>query len=104
MVEGETSVLETTVQEFGAEELLNGFVVELNHAADIESFAVLSDGASQVGGQSTLAVAHEVLQLKTTQGDYLKRRMIRALKNWTKNGDLPTDDMAVAGVCYLTQE
>lgn len=100
MEEGRAAVLEKSVQCHPATELLNGFVVELNDVSNIESLAVVSDGIAQVGGQSPLAVAYEVLQLKTTQGDYLKRRMIRALKTWTKDGDLPTDDIAVAGVHY----
>ncbi len=63
--------------------------------------ALFSDGICQVrNGAGELlpweAAARDCLEFKSTTGDFVKRRVRRAIQNWAKTGFVPQDDLSVA--------
>lgn len=70
---------------------------------DLEYIAILSDGCEQIDGLKWLDFVQECLAFKTIKGDFLKRRMIRLLKNMTQNGQRVMDDISMA-VIRITGE
>jgi serine/threonine protein phosphatase PrpC len=63
---------------------------------EIEFIALFSDGVTQVDGVDWEDAVVELLSYKGTAGEFVKRRMIRAIKDWQKIGKGPTDDIACA--------
>ncbi len=70
---------------------------------DLEYIAIFSDGCEQSDGMKWLDFIQECLAFKTVKGDFLKRRMIRLLKNMMQNGQRIMDDISVA-VIHITGE
>lgn len=76
-------------------DMLTGF----SHSFDPGScdfVAVFSDGITQVDGMDWRDVVAELLAFKSTEGDFVKRRMNRFLKDCQKHGKGPIDDISMA--------
>lgn len=58
--------------------------------------AVFSDGVTQVDGMDWRDVVAELMSFKSTEGDFVKRRMNRFLKDCLKHGKGPIDDISMA--------
>lgn len=95
------SVMSQTVQEFELLQVLGGHVLTFNPAAEeIMDLVVLSDGYAQVKDTPRLEVANSLLEFKNYNGEYLKRRMIRAFKDMRQGDKLPQDDIGAAALHF----
>lgn len=74
-------------QHFSMEELQN-----------IEYLAVFSDGVTQVENIEWQDVVQKLLSFKTTKGEFVKRRLIFAMREAEQTGKGPIDDVACAVV------
>lgn len=61
-----------------------------------DTVAIFSDGVTQVDGMDWRDVVAELLSFKSTEGDFVKRRMNRFLKDCLKHGKGPIDDISMA--------
>ncbi|OGZ06875.1 MAG: hypothetical protein A2942_00500 [Candidatus Lloydbacteria bacterium RIFCSPLOWO2_01_FULL_50_20] len=66
--------------------------------ANMASISVFTDGVTQVDGVDWKDTVIQLLDFKTTEGAFVKRRMNRLLKDYRKRGDEPSDDIACAVV------
>lgn len=66
--------------------------------------AVFSDGVTQVENIDWKDAVVNLLAFKTTAGDFAKRRMIRFVKDASKRGKGPIDDLAYAVVMLDSEE
>ena len=78
-----------------------GYVIRLTpeDLHDVELIAVFSDGVSQVDGMGWKSVIIDFLQMKNTNGEFVKRRMIRSIKDARACGKGPMDDISAAMIC-----
>lgn len=74
---------------------------EVNH---MRALAVFSDGLMQVEGVLWIEVAQDALAFRSTTGAFLKRRMIRQLKTYERDGKVPYDDVAGAVLVRTHEE
>jgi hypothetical protein len=58
--------------------------------------AVFSDGVTQVDGMDWRDVVAELMNFKSIEGDFVKRRMNRFLKDCRAHGKGPIDDISMA--------
>lgn len=65
-------------------------------ADDVDAIALFTDGVLRVDGFDWKDVVIALLSFKTTKGVFVKRRMIRALKDFSSRGKGPMDDIAYA--------
>lgn len=66
---------------------------------DLQMFrfiAVFSDGVTQVDGMDWRDVVAQLMSFKSTEGAFVKRRMLRFLKDCQAHGKGPIDDIAMA--------
>jgi hypothetical protein len=66
---------------------------------DVDSLtqvAIFSDGVEQVDGMDWRDAVAELMAFKSTEGDFVKRRMNRFLKDCLKYGKGPIDDISMA--------
>ncbi|TAI67628.1 protein phosphatase 2C domain-containing protein [Bradyrhizobium sp. Leo170] len=66
---------------------------------DLQMFrfiAVFSDGVTQVDGMDWRDVVTELMSFKSTEGAFVKRRMLRFLRDCLRHGKGPIDDIAMA--------
>lgn len=66
--------------------------------------SLFSDGLTQVDAYDTLTAAHELTSFKSTQGDFLVRRMNKFLQESRKVGRGPIDDIACATILFAEGE
>lgn len=98
-------ILETQELAFGIDDVRFGHVLHFRpQAQGIVGLAVLTDGVSQVKGKSSVEVARDCMAFKNHQGEFVKRRMLRALKTWSKDGCSPQDDLGIAAVWFGGKE
>lgn len=67
----------------------------------IESFNKKVDSETSITSESceTIDIVKELVSFKNFKGDFVKRRMIRALKNFECNGIYHNDDLSLAVIC-----
>jgi hypothetical protein len=70
---------------------------------EIEYIAVFTDGVTQIKEMPWQEAVVELLSFKNPAGEFAKRRMIRGLKDFARQGREPLDDIAVA-VTRILQE
>lgn len=87
------------------EQVMKGHVFEC-HPTDekIVAMAVITDGIEQVGSLSNFEVAREILAFKNTRGDFVKRRMLKALKTRFNGISAPRDDLGVSAIWFGNEE
>lgn len=66
--------------------------------ADLIDVAIFSDGVAQVEGMDWRDVVAELMAFKSTEGDFVKRRMNRFLKDCLRHGKGPIDDISMAAI------
>jgi hypothetical protein len=76
-------------------EALKGFSSQFA-SPSYQFIAVFSDGVTQVDGMDWRDVVAELMNFKSTQGDFVKRRMNRFLKDCLAHGKGPIDDISMA--------
>jgi Protein phosphatase 2C len=90
-----SGVLDEMIHHNTVEYALNGVCVD--HDPSMFTFlAVFSDGVAQVDGMDWRDVVAELMNFKSTEGDFVKRRMNRFLKDCLKYGKGPIDDISMA--------
>lgn len=77
--------------------MLSGFA-DTVPIRDFDFVAVLSDGVTQVDGMGWRDVVAELMNFKSVEGDFVKRRMNRFLKDCLKHGKGPIDDISMAAI------
>lgn len=70
---------------------------------DFEFFAVFSDGVCQVPGMKWYDVVAQLMDFKSTEGMFVKRRMNRFMHQRQLHGLEPIDDIAMACI-HVTQD
>lgn len=101
MAEAEVDVLSKQHERFVMERVFDGHVLHFHPEEEgIVAMAVLTDGIEQVGDKPATAVANEFLSFKNYQGEFVKRRMLKALKEFRKDGAVPRDDVGIAVVWF----
>lgn len=83
-----------TLERVSLEKAMGGFTYRT--AADDTFLAAFSDGVTQVDGMDWRDVVAELLSFKSTEGDFVKRRMNRFLKDCLAHGKGPVDDISMA--------
>lgn len=97
----EVTILTQTSRFLSLEEVALGSYYLYPHGPlELEWAVVLSDGVAQFPGQDVIAMAHTLTAFKTHQGEFVKRRLLRALRDLGKQGIAPTDDVAICGVYF----
>lgn len=68
----------------------------VSSSSDIDFLAVFSDGITQVDNVPWDEAVTECLAFKNTSGEFLKRRMMAAIRRWKTVGRGPIDDISGA--------
>lgn len=74
------------------------------HPGALLGISLFSDGVTQVDGYDSVTAAHELTSFKSTQGDFLVRRMNKFLQESRKIGRGPIDDIACATILMTPNE
>jgi len=79
---------------------MKGVSIAFDAAAmeETSAVAVFTDGVTSVSGVDWKDAVLRLLDFKTTEGAFMKRRLSRALKEFGKDGNGPRDDLACAVV------
>ena len=68
------------------------------------ALGIFSDGVAQIDGVDWKDAVSNFLAFKTTCGEFLKRRVMRGLKEFRKNEKYPFDDIGCAAICFAGPE
>lgn len=71
---------------------------------EIDFIAVFSDGVTQIEGIDWKEAVKIFMAFKNTTGEFLKRRVIRGIKGFQKDGKGPFDDVSCAVVHVIKTE
>jgi hypothetical protein len=97
-------VTETTVpirERFALADTYEGHVLRFKPREEgIVAMAVLTDGVSQVGALPATDVVRELMAFKNHQGEFVKRRLLKALRELRREGSAPRDDLGMAAVWF----
>lgn len=94
-------VINKTEEYFKFDQVSNGHVLYFNpYVEGITALAVLTDGIDQVGSRSSLEVVRQLLAFKTHEGEFVKRRALKALKEFKSDNFIPRDDLGIAAVWF----
>jgi hypothetical protein len=80
---------------------MDGIAIDLSKdlkGDELSFVAVFSDGAEQVDGMNWLDAVEKCLAYKNTAGFFVKRRMMRFIKDASKASKGPLDDMSCAAI------
>ena len=98
-----TTGADTTTCDIPAQDFLQGWTAEIN-LNDVTALAICSDGISQISTLESLTAATACLAFKNYEGSFVKRRAMKALAQWEKNGHLPQDDFSIAALARVQRE
>ncbi len=98
-----TGANSSTTQDIPAQDFLQGWTTEIA-LSDISALAICSDGIGQISKLDTLDAATACLAFKNFEGSFVKRRAMKALALWEKNGHIPQDDFSIAALACVQQE
>lgn len=92
---GETS---ESSENYTLEQGINGINLDFSNRflEAVEFIAVFTDGVTQIDGIPWHDAVREFLAFKNTTGEFVKRRMIRGIKDMQNNGKGPIDDISCA--------
>ena len=93
----------STTQNIPAQAFLQGWTTEIA-LGDISALAIYSDGMGQISKLESLDAATACLAFKNFEGSFVKRRAMKALALWEKNGHIPQDDFSIAALARVQQE
>ena len=92
-------ILSCNAERLGFEALENGMVFDFKPKDQgLVALAVMTDGIAHVGSISAPSVVAELLSFKNTLGGFVKRRIRKALTEFTKGGHTARDDIAISCV------
>lgn len=105
-VQGLVTVQDAPVRErFALEQTYEGHVLRFKPRQEgIVALAVLTDGISQVGALPTPDVVLELMAFKNHQGEFVKRRLLKALKELRREDAVPRDDLGMAAVWFSPEQ
>jgi hypothetical protein len=87
------------LDEYAADKGLDGFQFTYEVPAEIDSLAVMTDGALQVSGLGWQEVVSALASFGPARaGEFVRRRMTRGLALLAKENHRPVDDIAVAAI------
>jgi hypothetical protein len=92
-----SEVRDEMIRHTTVEEALHGVCVDV-HPSTFKVLAVFSDGVTQVDGMDWRDVVAELMAFKSMEGDFVKRRMNRFLKDCLAHGKGPIDDISMAAI------
>lgn len=69
---------------------------------DLELVLIGTDGATSCG-ETLFSAVRELAGVKNSTGEFLRRRVAKLARQWQKTQQLPTDDLAIAGI-WLGEE
>lgn len=98
-----TTDADSTTREIPAQDFLQGWTTEID-LSDISALAICSDGISQISALESLDAATACLAFKNYEGSFVKRRAMKALAQWEKNGHIPQDDFSIAALARVQGE
>jgi len=90
-----------TVHTATSEATLKNAIGGVRHSIELQRkrvIAVFSDGVTQVDGMDWRDVVAELMSFKSTEGEFVKRRMNRFLKDCLTCGKGPIDDISMAAI------
>lgn len=92
------------IQEYSLREGIDGIMIpiEKEKLETLEFVAIFSDGVTQIENIDWRNAVREFLSFKSVEGDFAKRRMIRGIKQFSKSGNNPIDDISF-GVIRVKQ-
>jgi hypothetical protein len=94
-------VLHQEVQRFTLDQVFCGHVLNFKPAEEgIVALAVFSDGVEQLLNLELMPAVKEFMAFKNHKGDFVKRRLIKALKAFQKDHHVPRDDLGMACVWF----
>ena len=95
-----TTGIEATTQVIPTHDFLQGWTTEID-LTDITALAICTDGIGQISALDTLEAATACLAFKNYEGSFVKRRTMKALAQWEKNGHIPQDDFSIAALARV---
>jgi hypothetical protein len=102
---GQDLIIKTTITNINENKYAYDFKCRFKFRLEkFPKILIASDGMSSFikngEPEQTLNIANEFLNFKSTKGEFLKRRLKRALKVYEKNGLYNYDDLSVGGFLY----
>jgi len=92
------------LQRFAMSDMYGGHILQFRPADEgIVAISVLTDGIEKVGALSPMVVAKELMAFKNFEGSFVKRRVMKALKDFRKLDQVPRDDLSVATILFPTK-
>jgi hypothetical protein len=84
------------VQEYSLRQGVEGILIQIEEdkLQELEFVAIFTDGITQIENIHWVVAVQNLLSFKSTEGDFAKRRMIRGIKQLSKSGNNPLDDIA----------
>ncbi len=98
-----TTGADTSTREVAAQDFLQGWTTEID-LTSLAALAITTDGVSQISTLDTLDAATACLVFKNFEGSFVKRRAMKALAQWEKNGHIPQDDFSIAALARVQWE
>ena len=95
-----TTNADSITRDIPAQDFLQGWTTEID-LTDIAALAIYTDGISQISTLDTLDAATACLAFKNYEGSFVKRRAMKALTQWEKNGHIPQDDFSIVALARV---
>lgn len=95
-----TTGLQASTRTLPTQDFLQGWTTEID-LTNLSALAICSDGMGQISTLNALDAATACLAFKNYQGSFVKRRAMKALAQWEKNGHIPQDDFSVAALARV---
>jgi len=92
-----------TTRDIPAQDFLQGWTTEID-LTNTTALAICSDGISQISKLASLEATTACLAFKNYEGSFVKRRAMKALAQWEKNGPIPQDDFSIAALARMHRE
>lgn len=103
----DNSFIEKDRKHYSLSNGMNGIILKISKksmAEALEFIAIFSDGITQIENLDWKDAVVRFMNFKNTKGEFVKRRMIRGIKDSQKDGKGPQDDIACAVIRIEKQE
>ena len=98
-----TTGIGSRTQIIPAQAFLQGWTKEID-LTNITALAIYTDGISQISKLESLDAATACLAFKNYEGSFVKRRAMKALAQWEKNGHIPQDDLSISALARVQKQ
>ncbi len=78
--------------------------VTVEELKELDVMALYSDGVSQIGDAKWFEVVRSLVSYKSLEGEFAKRRIIRALRDYERSGKKLADDISTAAIRVIHHE